>query len=114
MTWPGFLALVAVIGTLLYAWHQVRPLLERRVSVTESKAKAEIEAAKPVVPPPPTPREALPATVRMIAEQWRDGWAREQAMDYYCEVYDEIKDWNAVTRMAMAHQAGSLQEKPPA
>lgn len=112
MTWPNVVFAALVVGALLYAWHQVRPLLEKRTAAVERKLNAEADAVAPKPPVALTPREALPANVRLMAEQWRDPWAREQAMDYYCQVYDQTQDWRQVEQMAMAHQADYLKQPP--
>lgn len=106
MTWPGFLFALLVVAVLLYCWHQARPLLEKRIAVTEQKVAADIEAAKPA---PVTPREALPVAIRQIAMGWRDEWAREQTMDYYCQLYDQSRDWNNVQTEALGDQARYLK-----
>lgn len=106
------LATVLVAGVLaLYFWREVKPFIDRALKAREAKVQSEVEAAKPVPPPEPTKREALPATLVTIANEWRDPWAREQAMDAYCELYDATRNWDTVVTVALSEQARYLQTK---
>lgn len=102
----SILAVLVLAGLAVYLWRECKPFLDRALKTREQTVQIEAESSKPL--PPPTPREALPRDLRIICEQWRDPWAREQAMDYYCEVYDQTKNWNAVLTAAMSDQVKKL------
>lgn len=102
----GIIATLVLAGLAIYLWQRAEPLLTRALASREQLTQAEVKSRQP---DPPTPREALPPTIRQICEQWRDPWAREQAMDYYCELHDEVKDWNVVQTRALSDDAQRLR-----
>jgi len=108
MSWPAAVVVLALVAGLLYLWRTLTPLLERLIAARERAVQVQADQATPPPKEAPTPREALPAAVRMIAIEWADPWAREQAMDYYCELYDQCKDWNIVQTQALGDQARYL------
>lgn len=105
--------LTAIVAGMvaIYLWREVKPFVNRALATREMKVAADIEAAKPVPPPEPTTHESLPSTLVTIANQWNDPWAREQAMDAFCELYDATHDWKTVMTVALAEQARYLQSK---
>lgn len=106
------IAVVVVAGALVvYLWHRTEPLIARGLALRERQVESEVEAAKPQPQPEPTKREALPPTLVMIANEWNDPWAREQAMDVFCELYDATGSWDKVLTVALSDQARYLQEK---
>jgi hypothetical protein len=111
MNWPFAVVVLAMVGSLLYLWKTLAPLLERLIATRERAVQVQADQATPLPKEAPTPREALPTAVRMIAVEWADPWAREQAMDYYCELFDQCKDWNQVQMQALSDQAAYLKRE---
>ncbi|MGJ0510195.1 MAG: hypothetical protein ACR652_24375 [Methylocystis sp.] len=118
MNWPSVVFLALLLGGFFMFGKAVKPLALRLIAVFEQRgqaavttANAAIVAATPAPLPEPTKRDKLPLQIRQIAEQWKDPWACEQTMDYYCEIYDQTQSWDQVMGAALADQARYLKAK---
>ena len=67
----------------VYLVERLRPLFERSVKATEAR----VQSLK---------SERMPADIRRIAMTYEEGWARDQVLASYRELYDDLGDWNAV------------------
>ena len=104
----GIVVALVVGAVAVFLWWRIEPLVVRGLATRE----------RALLPPPITApieytveRDKLPTTVVSIANQWNDVWAREAAMDAYCELYEATGSWDAVLTSAMADQARYIQRK---
>lgn len=73
-----------VCGTVLYVAKLFFPLMKRTVDTHSASTSV------------PAPLPQIPADLLMHATQWRDPWAREQALKSIYDMYESAGSWDRV------------------
>ncbi len=83
----GFLSVVLLCATAIYLAH--------RAEMWYSRIRPSEPAVAAPVPAPWQP-EPMPAVLMSLAAMESERWAQQAALDRMQELYNELRDWNAV------------------
>lgn len=98
---------------VVFIWLEAKPLLKRRLIVTERLADLEIQRVdnERLALLKPSVRDADPMPQDMIewAMQESFDWAREDKLARMNELYGKLKNWGKVRNALMAEEDTSLK-----
>jgi hypothetical protein len=104
---------LVIVAAVLYIWTDARPLIQRRITVSEIRASIEqqrvdterIATVKPAVTDDdPMPREFVDWAMQESSE-----WAREDKLARMRELHSRLQNWEKVRRALMAEEDAALK-----
>lgn len=102
-----------VCGTVVFVWFEAKPLLQRRLVISEMRAGFEAQRVEnerlAALKPSLKDDDPMPQEFVEWAMQESSEWAREDKLARMRELYDRLRDWEKVRRAMMAEDNAHIK-----